>query len=111
MNLFLDLLSGFFITTGCFFCLIGAIGIIRFPDIFCRLHASSINETLGTPLILLGLIIQIGPNLISLKLFIVGVFILITNPTATHAISRASLHGGLKPLIDNKMRREKSSKS
>ncbi len=102
MSIFIELISGFCLLAGCFFCLVGAIGILRLPDIFCRLHASSLNETLGTPLILLGLIIQIGPNLISLKLLLIAIFILITNPTATHAISRASLHGGIKPLTSTK---------
>jgi multicomponent Na+:H+ antiporter subunit G len=111
MSLLLDILSGFFLLSGSFLCITGAIGLLRLPDIFCRLHAASLNETLGTPLILLGLILQIGLTLTSAKLVLVALFILATNPTATHAMSRAALHSGARPLLDEKAQEESSSKS
>lgn len=99
MNLLLDLLSGLCLLLGSLLCLVGGIGLLRLPDVFCRLHAASLNDTLGTPLILLGLILQTGPSLTSVKLVFIGLFILATNPTAAHALARAALHGGLRPLL------------
>ena len=100
MNLLLDILSGLALASGSLLCLTGGIGLLRLPDFFCRLHASSLNETLGTPLILLGLALQMEPSLDTVKLFFIGLFIVLSNPTATHALSRAALHGGLTPRLD-----------
>ena len=69
------------------------------PDFYTRLHAASIIDTLGTILILFGLIIYHGLTLISLKLLLILVFILITTPTAAHALAKSALHGNLKPTI------------
>lgn len=98
MNMVLDILSALALGVGSLMCLIGGLGLLRLPDFFCRLHASSLNETLGTPLILLGLILQLEPSLDSVKLIFIGIFILLTNPTATHAMSRAALHAGSTPV-------------
>ena len=111
MSLLVDILSGLCLLAGSFLCITGAIGLLRLPDVFCRLHAASLNETLGTPLILLGLALQVGPTLTSVKLVLVAVFILASNPTATHAMSRAALHSGERPLVDEKAQEISSSKS
>jgi len=111
MNLLIDILSGLCLLAGSFLCLTGAIGLLRLPDIFCRLHAASLNETLGTPLILLGLMLQTGLTLTSAKLAMVAIFILATNPTATHAMSRAALHSGERPVLDDEAQEKSSSKS
>ena len=99
MSLLLDILSGLCLAAGSLLCITGGIGLLRLPDFFCRLHAASINETLGTPLILLGLVLQTGFDLTSAKLILIALFILATNPTATHAAAKAALHGGQKPLV------------
>ena len=112
MSLLLDLISGFCLLAGSFLCIVGGIGLLRLPDVFCRLHASSLNETLGTPLILIGLMLQVEPSLTTVKLFFIMLFLLATNPTAAHAISRAALHSGEKPLLGKAAQPEKpSSKS
>jgi len=111
MSLLIDILSGLLLAAGSLMCLTGGLGLLRLPDFFCRLHAASLNETLGTPLILLGLILQTGFDLDSIKLLLIGLFILATNPTATHAMSRAALHAGEKPLVDAQAQGESSSKS
>lgn len=69
MELFLDILSWIFITIGGLFCIIGAIGVYRFPDIFSRMHAQGVIDTGGVAFILLGLILQSGFNLVSARLF------------------------------------------
>ncbi len=75
---------------GVFFLLTGAIGLIRFPDIYTRMHAAGKCDTLGSLLVLAGLACHEGLVLASAKLLIVALFILITSPTATHAIARAA---------------------
>ena len=97
----LTLISSAFIMTGSLSIIIGLIGVYRMPDFCTRLHAASIIDTLGTMLILFGLIIYHGLTLISLKLLLILVFILITTPTAAHALAKSALHGNLKPTIGN----------
>ena len=110
MNLLLDILSGLCLGVGSLLCITGGIGLLRLPDFFCRLHAASINETLGTPLILLGLVLQTGFDLTSAKLILIALFILATNPTATHAMSRAALHAGEKPVGKGQAPEQSSSR-
>ena len=80
-------LSCITIALGLFFVLAGSIGVLRFPDFYTRLHAAGMTDTLGAELILIGLIIQSGFTQTSLKLLMIGFFLLLTSPTATHAIA------------------------
>ena len=73
------LLSALSIITGLFFVLAGTIGVLRLPDFFTRLHAAGMTDTLGAELIILGLIIQSGWSLVSVKLFLVC--LLYTSPS------------------------------
>jgi multicomponent Na+:H+ antiporter subunit G len=84
---------------GGFFCVVGALGMLRMPDFYTRMHAASVIETLGAGLILLGLLLQGGITLISVKLLFIGVLIFVASPTATHALARAAVVRGLKPLL------------
>lgn len=85
----INIIGGIFIFGGLFFFLVGTIGIIRFPDVFSRIHAAAKCDTLGALLCLSGMIIFNGFNSVSLKLILVLIFIWITNPTATHLIGKA----------------------
>ena len=87
------------IITGVVFVGAGALGVLRLPDFFTRMHAAGMTDTLGVELILLGLIVQSGLTLLSLKFLLVGFFLLMTSPTATHAIADAAYHAGLKPFL------------
>ena len=98
MVLFLDLISWVLIISGGVFCIIGAIGLIRLPDVFCRMHAAGIIDTMGVALIVLGLMIQAGWTLALAKLLIILAFILFTSPTSCHALCRATLYGGVRPI-------------
>ncbi len=84
---------------GLFFVLGGTLGVLRLPDFFTRLHAAGMTDTLGAELILLGLIIQEGFTQLSLKFLFVSIFLLLTSPTATHAVANAAYQAGLKPLL------------
>ena len=99
MSLVLDIISWVSLALGGIFCVIGAIGLLRMPDFFTRMHAASVIETLGAGLILLGLCLQAGWTLITVKLLMLGVLILFASPTATHALAKAALVRGLKPLL------------
>ena len=87
------------LASGLFFVLAGTLGVLRLPDFFTRLHAAGMTDTLGAEMILIGLIIQSGFTLLSLKLLLVAFFLLMTSPTATHAVANAAYQAGLKPLL------------
>ena len=84
---------------GGFFCVAGGVGLLRLPDFYTRLHGASVTDTLGAGLILLGLILQAGFTLVAAKLAVIGLLIFFTSPAAAHAIARAALGRGLKPLL------------
>ena len=86
----LDWVSGFFLMSGVAFILIGVVGLLRFPDIYARLHATSLTDTLGTSLIIVGLCLHAGWSLALIKLIMIALFVLISTPTATHALANAS---------------------
>jgi multicomponent Na+:H+ antiporter subunit G len=99
VTLVVDLLSWACLGAGSAFTVVGAIGLLRMPDFYTRVHAASITDTLGAGLILLGLILQAGLTLVALKLVAVGLLLLFTSPTATHALTRAAMIRGLEPRL------------
>jgi len=94
-----DVLSWILLAAGGTFCVIGGVGLIRMPNFYTRAHAGSVVETLGAGLILLGLLLQAGWTLASVKLVMLGLLILFTSPTATHALTRAAMLRGVKPEL------------
>ncbi len=100
MDLFVDILSWIAIMGGAFFSISGAVGLFRLPDFYSRVHAAGMTDTLGALLILLGLALQNGWDLNLAKYAFIAIFILYTGPTATHALAKAAMHGGLKPTLD-----------
>ena len=85
------------LTTGCFLLIVAAIGVVRFPDFYSRMHPAGKGDTLGQALIVLGLMVYEGFSFISIKLFFIVLFIFVANPTATHFVAKAAYLGGLKP--------------
>ncbi len=90
-----DLIGGLMVLLGCFFCIVGAVGMLRFPDFYTRTHAASITDTLGAGLVLWGLMIISGPNLVTVKLLMVAILVLVTSPTAGHALVKAAYANGV----------------
>lgn len=84
----------------------GAIGIVRFPDFYTRLHAAGITDTAGAELILLGMILQAPNWLILAKLIFVGFFLFMTSPVSSHAIAHAAWVVGLRPMLGRDLKRE-----
>ncbi len=99
MSVVLDVLSWLCLVAGGFFCIVGAVGMLRMPDFFTRMHAASVIETLGAGLILLGLMLQAGLTLVTVKLLMIALLIMFVSPAATHALARAAMARGLKPLL------------
>ena len=93
----LNIIAIVLIAGGVFFLTVSALGLLRLPDFYARTHAVGKSETLGSILVLVGLAVYNGWELSTFKILFVMVFVLIANPTATHAISRAALRSGLAP--------------
>ena len=83
---------------GMFFNLSAVVGIIRLPDLYCRLHSSSKNTTLGSLLIAAGLVLrqfQGGEFPAGIKIALIGVFLLLVTPIGSHALARAAYKYGV----------------
>jgi multicomponent Na+:H+ antiporter subunit G len=99
-------LSWALILAGCFFTLVGAIGLVRMPDVYTRMHAASVTETLGAGLLLLGFMLQAGLSLVLLKLVFLFLLFFFVSPVATHALASAALHYGIEAhLVEDRRRR------
>lgn len=94
----LDLLAWACILVGVGFMLTGTFGVLRFPDVFTRQHAAGMTDTGGAGFIILGLMFQSGLGLNLARLLFILLFLVFTSPIATHAVCRAALHAGEKPL-------------
>lgn len=105
----LDALVWLMMAAGFFFIVAGIAGVLRLPDFYTRLHAQGKCDTLGVSLMLGGLAIRevahglsqghhmLEPILTALKIVAILFFIMLANPTATHALGRAALRSGLEP--------------
>jgi multicomponent Na+:H+ antiporter subunit G len=94
-----DIASIAFMVTGVVFVLAGAIGVVRLPDFYTRMHAAGVTDTLGAEMIVFALILQAGFTLLAAKLLLVGFILFLTSPTATHAVANAAHRAGLNPLL------------
>lgn len=92
-----SVITALFLFVGCFFIITAAIGTVRFPDFYSRIHPAGKSDTLGQAMILIGLMIYEGLSLVSLKLLFIIIFILVVNPTTIHALANAAYIKGLKP--------------
>ena len=90
----LDLLSGICLIAGSIFGLVGAVGVLRFPDFFSRLHPAGITDSLCAALILLGLMLQAHDFAVVAKLILILFFLLFTAPSATLALAKTAAQGG-----------------
>ena len=100
MIVLIEFISWLLLASGSIMLIIGAIGMVRLPDVFSRMHAAGIIDTFGTGAVLLGLMLQAGFTIVTIKLGLIIIFIMFTSPTATHALARASLHGGVTPQVE-----------
>jgi len=107
----MDIAVCLFLFAGLFFFTGGAVGILRFPDFYSRLHPAGKLDTLGLLLALIGLALfnlhhfSLGTLLTSLKIILIVVFVFLASPTATHAIVDAGVRAGLAPWTKGEKRR------
>ncbi len=97
MEVLLQCASWVCLLLGAGFCLVGGVGLLRLPDFYSRIHGGGVTDTLGAGLVLLGLMFHSGLSLATVKLMMIGLFLLLASPVATHAIARAARHSGLAP--------------
>jgi len=98
MDIVLTIASWVLLIGGGFFVISGSVGIIRMPDLFTRFHPAGITDSLGMPMMLLGVMLQTGLTLVTLKIVLLMVFLLLTSPTACHALAKAAISSGIKPV-------------
>lgn len=91
-----DILAILFLAGGAFFMITGAVGLVKFPDFYTRLHATGKCDTLGQIFIIVGCMIYEGFSFITIKLFFVAAYYLLVGPAATHAIMKAAYVTGVK---------------
>ena len=101
-----DIAAIILVCGGIFFFFTSTVGLLRFPDLYARMHATGKGDTLAVLLMVAGAICHHGINLNSAKLLLIAIFIFIANPTATHAIGRAAYRCGLKPWTRETAARE-----
>lgn len=107
MEVILAPLSWILICLGGFFIVAGAVGLLRMPDVFTRMHAASVIDTLGATLLVLGLILQAGLTLVAIKLIFVLGLLFFFGPVASHALAQAALHAGIEPILaEDRRKRE-----
>jgi multicomponent Na+:H+ antiporter subunit G len=97
MELVLDIVSWILLSAGGFFVLVGGIGALRMPNLYTRMHAASVTDTMGAVLVLSGVMVQAGLSLAAIKLAAILLFLLITSPTASYALAHSALLAGVRP--------------
>lgn len=97
MSLLLDVASVFFLIVGLFFFCSGTVGLLRFPDVFTRLHALSKADTLALGMICASLALQSGSLLMTLKLLLISLLVTVAGATSASLIASAALARGIKP--------------
>ncbi len=96
MDIALDILSWLLLTTGGIFVFVGGVGALRMPDLYTRMHAASVTDSIAPILIFVGIMLQSGLSLASVKLAAILLFLLLTGPTASNALASAALLSGYK---------------
>ena len=97
MALLLDVASWLLLSLGGVFVFIGGLGALRMPNLYTRMHAASLTDSMGAVLIIAGVILQAGASLAAIKLAAILMFLLLTSPTASNALASAALLAGLRP--------------
>ena len=99
MSLLLDALAWIALLAGGFFVIVGAVGLHRMPDVFTRMHAASLIDTLGIALLGLGMLLQTDDWLVAVRIAIIVLVSMTAGAVAAHALARAALHDGERPLL------------
>lgn len=93
----IDIISIILIVAGAGFFFAGTVGMLRFPDVYSRLHALTKGDNVGLGLTVLGLALQVGSLAVVGKLVLIWLLVLLAGATASHLIARSSIERGIKP--------------
>lgn len=93
----IEIVSWILLTAGGAFIFIGGLGALRLPNFYTRMHAASLTDSMGSILVLLGVMLQAGWSLAAVKLLAILAILLLTGPTASYALANSALLSGLKP--------------
>jgi multicomponent Na+:H+ antiporter subunit G len=96
-----QMIGGALILLGAFWAIMGAVGVLRFPDVYTRLHAASLTDTGAATLMLFGMGLMGEAGMVTLKLFFVWAFVMLTTPTSANALANAAFGSGHSPRIGN----------
>lgn len=107
MTTAIDIISWVLLTSGGVFVIIGGLGALRMPNLYTRMHAASLTDTMAAVLIIGGIMLQAGLTLATIKLAAILAFLLLTSPTASNALASAAILSGLQPQEGKVERREK----
>ena len=99
MDIVINISSGLCLFVGSFLCLSGGVGMLRFPDFYTRMHAAGVTDTLGSAMILIGLMIISTGFLVFIKLVMILLLGMLIGPTTSHVLAKAALHNGLEPQL------------
>jgi multicomponent Na+:H+ antiporter subunit G len=92
-----DGVSALLLLGGTFFFIAGSAGVLRFPDLYTRLHAVTKADNLGLGMLVLGLALQADSGWTALELLLIWATALLASATSSHAIARAALRNGVRP--------------
>ena len=99
MSVVIDGLSWLLLVAGGLLVITGGIGILRMPDVYTRAHAAGITDTMGAGLLLIGMMLQGGATIVTIKLALILVFILFTSPASSHALIHTVHANGIEPIL------------
>ena len=107
----LEIIAWVFLVAGSFFSIVGGFGIVRMPEFFSRMHAGGSTDTLGAGLVMTGLMFLVDGILPFLKLLMILFFLLVTSPTACHALAKSAISQGMNPDLENDVIRSKATEN
>jgi multicomponent Na+:H+ antiporter subunit G len=102
----LNVAAWVFTVAGALFVIVGGLGLLRLPDFYTRVHAAGITDTMGAWLILVGLMFVAGWSLVTAKLAMLLLFLVMTSPLSSHALTKAAYLRGLEPMLGRDLVRE-----
>lgn len=102
MDMIINISGGLCLFIGSFLCISGGIGILRFPDFYTRMHAVGVTDTLGSGMMLMGLMFYSPDFLTFSKLVMILLLTLLIGPTTSHVLAKAAMYNGLMPELKQK---------
>lgn len=93
----LTLMAGICFFIGSVAILVGAWGLITLKDVYARIHAAGMVDTAGVAFYILGMMLLAGWSIVTIKLLLIGIFLIFTSPISGHAIAQVACHAGHYP--------------